>query len=375
MFNAYEKNGTHRIVEESDLTPYAKKKSDTLDSMTATNLTINSGIFKGDINTSKNAYIGSYLYLGDQQSWNYKFIQFHPNTFIEGSNGLLGLYIRGVNNAHSSIDLEGSRIRIECTNDLEISSGSTRFRSGVYLNNNLYKDDLLIIDENKTSGALSFGYGYFANHKIVHVYGAPLVLESSDHVYLKTNGGTDVDYFRETSGSYRTVLRPASNGGAYLGTASYCWNTVFYSAALTKSDLKDKDVIKDFDFKTKDFIMALEPIAYHLKSEGSNGERVHIGLGAQTLAKHIKDLNLGDLSMVQACIIDGDEERPYHGEKIDDEKLSWSINYTELIPYLVLMTQSHEKELKAKDKIIDEQQKQIQKLQEDIDLIKKSLGL
>ena len=79
--------------------------------------------------------------------------------------------------------------------------------------------------------------------------------------------------------------------------------------------------------------------------------------------------------MVQSCIIDGDEERPYHGEKIDDEKLSWSINYTELIPYLVLMTQSHEKELKAKDKIIDEQQKQIQKLQEDIDLIKKSLGL
>lgn len=375
MFNAYEKNGTHRIVEESDLTPYAKKKSDTLDSMTATNLTINSGIFKGDINTSKNAYIGSYLYLGDQQSWNYKFIQFHPNTFIEGSNGLLSLYIRGANNAHSSIDLEGPRIRIECTNDLEISSGSTRFRSGVYLNNNLYKDDLLIIDENKTSGALSFGYGYFANHKIVHVYGAPLVLESSDHVYLKTYEGTDVDYFRETSGSYRTVFRPASNGGAYLGTASYCWNTVFYSSALTKSDLKDKDVIEDFDFKIKDFVMGLEPIAYHLKSSGSTGKRIHIGLGAQTLASHIKDLNLGDLSMVQACIVDGDEEKPYHGEKIDDEKLSWSINYTELIPYLILMTQSHEKELKGKDKIINEQQKQIQKLQEDIDLIKKSLGL
>ena len=175
---------------------------------------------------------------------------------------------------------------------------------------------------------------------------------------------TVLELFREQSENHRTVLRPASNGGAYLGTQTYCWNTVWYSNALTKSDLKEKDVIEDFDFKVKDFIMGLEPIAYHLKSSGSNGKRIHIGLGAQTLAKHIKDLKLGDLSMVQACIIDGENEKSYHGEDIDDKLLSWSINYTELTPYLVLMIKEQQNEINSLKKEIDEIKQMILK-QED----------
>lgn len=174
---------------------------------------------------------------------------------------------------------------------------------------------------------------------------------------------TVLELFREQSENHRTILRPASNGGAYLGTQTYCWNTVWYSNALTKSDLKEKDVIEDFDFKVKDFIMGLEPIAYHLKSSGSNGKRIHIGLGAQTLANHIKNLDLGDLSMVQACIIDGENEKSYHGEDIDDELLSWSINYTELTPYLILMLKEQQKKIDELEKTIDNFEERLSKLE------------
>lgn len=159
-----------------------------------------------------------------------------------------------------------------------------------------------------------------------------------------------INLFREQSGSYRTVLRPASNGGAYLGTTSYRWNTAFFTNAITNSDLKNKDVIENFDFKVKHFIMGLEPIAYRRNGQEDTGKRIHIGLGAQSVASHIKDLDLGDLSMVQASIIEDGNERPYHGENIDDSQLSWGINYIELIPYTILMEQDHEYRIQQLEK-------------------------
>lgn len=156
---------------------------------------------------------------------------------------------------------------------------------------------------------------------------------------------TALELFREQSDNLRTILRPATNSGAYLGTTTYRFNTAFFTNAITASDLKEKDVIEDFDFKVKDFIMGLKPIAYRRNGQEDTGERIHIGLGAQTLAKHIKDLNLGDLSMVQASIIDGENEKSYHGEDIDDELLSWGINYIELIPYILLHLQMLQKEI------------------------------
>jgi len=176
---------------------------------------------------------------------------------------------------------------------------------------------------------------------------------AGDFMKFHANSNSDsykaiaLELFREQSDNHRTVLRPATNSGAYLGTTTYRFNTAFFTNAITASDLKEKDVIEDFDFKVKDFIMGLEPIAYRRKGKGDTGERIHIGLGAQTLAKHIKDLNLGDLSMVQASIIDGENEKSYHGEDIDDELLSWGINYTELTPYLILMIKEQQNEINS----------------------------
>ncbi len=169
-------------------------------------------------------------------------------------------------------------------------------------------------------------------------------------INFASNNGTTIQLFRENTTNSRTVFRPSVNGGAYLGTISMRWNTAFFTNAITNSDLKNKDVIENFDFKVKHFIMGLEPIAYRRNGQEDTGKRIHIGLGAQSVASHIKDLDLGDLSMVQASIVEDGNERPYHGEDVDDSKLSWGINYTELIPYTILMEQDHEYRIQQLEK-------------------------
>ena len=57
---------------------------------------------------------------------------------------------------------------------------------------------------------------------------------------------------------------------------------------------------------------------------------------------------MGDLSMVQASIINDDgTETPYYGEEIDDSKLSWGINYNELIAPIVKLLQEQQMEIES----------------------------
>lgn len=173
---------------------------------------------------------------------------------------------------------------------------------------------------------------------------------------------------REQSGSNRTIFRCETNGVAYLGTSGYRFNTAYFTNAITASDLKEKEVIEDYDFKYKDFIMSLKPIAYRRVGSGDNGKRIHLGLGAQDVAKCIEDLDLGNLSLVQASIVNDDgTESPYYGEDIDDNKLSWGINYTELFPNVILMLQDLYRNIQAKDKRIDEQDKRIKELENKVE--------
>ena len=175
--------------------------------------------------------------------------------------------------------------------------------------------------------------------------------------------GQTVQIMREQSGSYRTIFRPTSNGTAYLGSTSLRWNTAFFTNAITASDLKEKEVIDDFDFKAEEMILGLKPIAYRRKGENDGGKRIHMGFGAQDVAKVINDIGIGDMSIVQASVIEEEEverenesgeketvtervEKPYNGEAIDDEKLSWGFNYNELIAPMVIMLQRQAEKIK-----------------------------
>ena len=135
------------------------------------------------------------------------------------------------------------------------------------------------------------------------------------------------------------LFRPNSSGDVYLGSSANRWNTIFTNKAVnTGSDLKTKNIIEEHDWKVDEFIQGLKPIAYRLKDSDSG--RIHLGFGAQDVAKLSKDLNIGDLSLYEADIIcENRETKKYHGEEIDDSRLNWGLKYSEFIAPMVLEIQ------------------------------------
>lgn len=160
-------------------------------------------------------------------------------------------------------------------------------------------------------------------------------------VWLMPQNGSNCALLYDSSG--RTVFRCNTNGAAYLGTASYQWHSIYCSdGAFNGSDRKLKENICDLDDeKNKEFIMALRPVQYNLKS--GTGKRTHNGLIAQEV-RDAAEQTVGDIAAYQACVIDGEEER-YFDPDVADDKLLWQLNYSELISPLIKLVQSQQREI------------------------------
>ena len=351
MCNAsYSVNGID-IYDNSDME--AGSKSTTIDAnkiITHGYIRTNSGLYTGGKTSAVDGKAGGalgtngYLHLVADKSRNNPGISFYYDMATSATHQLTArqndfyfnkpVTVNGVirtNNtsAFGTYNSKGTAGNlIYCSNDDRVIIGTSA--TGIYGNTDIYAGNFMKFHANSNSSSYK---------------------------------ATALELFREQSDNLRTILRPATNSGAYLGTTTYRFNTAFFTNNITASDLKEKEVIEDFDFKVKDFIMGLEPIAYRRKGQEDTGERIHIGLGAQTLASHIKNLNLGDLSMVQASIIDGGNEKSYHGEDIDDELLSWGINYTELTPYLILMIKEQQKKIDELERIVNNFEERLSKLE------------
>lgn len=157
--------------------------------------------------------------------------------------------------------------------------------------------------------------------------------------------GNSMNFLKESKNSEgRTVLRCSVNGGAYLGTTSYRWNTGFFTNTITQSDVKDKENITAIP-NAKAFIMALEPIAYTLKD--GDGGRIHMGFAAQKVAQAAQENHMGDLSLYQAAVIGEDGTETYYTPDAPEEQLSWGLNYHEFIAPLVALVQEQEARIAA----------------------------
>lgn len=203
----------------------------------------------------------------------------------------------------------------------------------------------LLSDVNENNKVISVGYGASQNLYRLGINGYTIELTPSDNNKIF---GITLQAYKEGTNNKRTIFRSATNGGAYLGSASYCWNTAFFTNAITQSDRKAKDNVADIDEeKAKTFIMALKPSSYTLKNSDSDNPRTHLGLIAQDVAKAAKDTDMGDLSLYQAAVItdkkDGDEAQ--YSEDIPDEKLAWGLNYNELIAPLIKVVQAQQKQI------------------------------
>ena len=312
------------------------------------------------INVTTDLKVGKNIYLDQNTPNTIKTIQFNGNNYIQNINlSSNNSYIKMQSNYRAALMASGgSGASVAVTGSaygsvtIEMSA-----QNGIYANSTIITKNDASIRAKKTNGSLTNLIGVSSSNNIyigdagdssatvstedTNIYAGYMITLAPNRQY---SNATNANYFRETSGAYRTIFRPASNGGAYLGTSSYRWNTAFFSNAITNSDLKEKQII-DRDMKSRELIMSLKPISYKRIGEGDTGNRIHMGLGAQTVYNSIKTLGLGDLSITQASIIDGENERPYYGEDIDDSKLSWGLNYTELFAPMIDVLQIHDREL------------------------------
>lgn len=118
---------------------------------------------------------------------------------------------------------------------------------------------------------------------------------------------------------------------------------LYVSGSYSSSDAKKKDISGEIGF-AEDLIMGLRPVEFQWKK--SSHKRTHMGFIAQEVAALGKELGK-DLSVYDARYEKDFEE--YHGEEVDDSKLNWSVNYSELIPPIV--------------KVIQEQNRRIEELE------------
>ena len=207
-----------------------------------------------------------------------------------------------------------------------------------------------------------------------YVNGGDVYLRALD---LSGSSPTVARAVRLHEGESTWYFRPTTNGNLSLGANSFRWQHVYCTdGAWNGSDLKEKSVIDDFDWKVDEFISGLKPIAFkRINEDGSVSERIRLGFGAQDVAKLSKELDIGDLRLYDAVIVEEDEngekyEKPYHGEDIDDSKLSWSLSYTELIAPMVLEMQ---KLMDRVDKLENENSQllhRLEKLEQEVNLMK-----
>lgn len=267
------------------------------------------------INVTTDLKVGNNIYL-NQNVNSTKYIYFTPNTYIRNlltssynyiqlySNYRSAIYVQ--HNSYGNATLAGWAASNICQVDITAQKNSS-YSAGI-----------------KVDGSTSSGISFNVNRAGT----------------VKT-----FEFFTEPSGEKRGIVRPASDNQCYMGSASFRWNTVFSTNGVkTSSDIKQKEIVYR-DMKALDFIMSLNPISYHRKDVESTGKRVHLGFSAQDVYQITKRIGYDDLSLVSAVIVNGDEEIPYDGNEIDDKYLRWSLNYSEFIPPMISVIQTHDDEI------------------------------
>ena len=172
------------------------------------------------------------------------------------------------------------------------------------------------------------------------------------------NDNSNIHFSKDANVYCHGHCRPNSNATYDLGGSSYRWDTLYVkSTNVSGSDRKEKDILGPIDF-AKDLIMGLEPIKYMWKN--GDHRRTRMGFVAQDTAKQCKQLGL-NLSLYTASYKTTTESADesltsYYGEDVDDELLIWGMSYEELIAPII--------------QVIQDQQKEINQLKQDIQLLR-----
>lgn len=267
---------------------------------------------------------------------NYKF-KITSDTTSETATYLISLAEQNAGEYSFAVDTQGN---IECGDLYGGAISCTKVNLSSSIND---ATEQSILTARNGSGHTYIGYARKLDGKNTIIAGGT--------VQFQPQNGTNCSLFKESSSNARTIFRPDTNGGAYLGSGSYKWHSIYCTdGAFNGSDRKLKENIADLDAENnKAFVLSLRPVSYKLKT--GEGKRTHNGFIAQEVREAAEN-TVGDIAAYQASVIDGDEEK-YFDPTVPDEKLLWQLNYSELIAPIVKLVQSQQQEIEQLKKEVE----------------------
>lgn len=267
---------------------------------------------------------------------NYKF-KITSDTTSETATYLISLAEQNAGEYSFAVDTQGN---IECGDLYGGAISCTKVNLSSSINDATEKS---VFTAKNGSGHTYIGYARKLDGKNTIIAGGT--------VQFQPQNGTNCSLFKESSSNARTIFRPDTNGGAYLGSGSYKWHSIYCTdGAFNGSDRKLKENIADLDAESnKAFVLSLRPVSYKLKT--GEGKRTHNGFIAQEVREAAEN-TVGDIAAYQASVIDGDEEK-YFDPTVPDEKLLWQLNYSELIAPIVKLVQSQQREIEQLKKEVE----------------------
>lgn len=267
---------------------------------------------------------------------NYKF-KITSDTTSETATYLISLAEQNAGEYSFAVDTKGN---IECGDLYGSAISCTKVNLSSSIND---ATEQSVLTARNGSGHTYIGYARKLDGKNTIIAGGT--------VQFQPQNGTNCSLFKESSSNARTIFRPDTNGGAYLGSGSYKWHSIYCTdGAFNGSDRKLKENIADLDAESnKAFVLSLRPVSYKLKT--GEGKRTHNGFIAQEV-RDAAETTVGDIAAYQASVIDGDEEK-YFDPTVPDEKLLWQLNYSELIAPIVKLVQSQQQEIEQLKKEVE----------------------
>ncbi len=267
---------------------------------------------------------------------NYKF-KITSDTTSETATYLISLAEQNAGEYSFAVDTKGN---IECGDLYSGKISCTKVNLSSSIND---ATEQSVLTARNGSGHTYIGYARKLDGKNTIIAGGT--------VQFQPQNGTNCSLFKESSSNARTIFRPDTNGGAYLGSGSYKWHSIYCTdGAFNGSDRKLKENIADLDAESnKAFVLSLRPVSYKLKT--GEGKRTHNGFIAQEV-REAAETTVGDIAAYQASVIDGDEEK-YFDPTVPDEKLLWQLNYSELIAPIVKLVQFQQQEIEQLKKEVE----------------------
>ncbi len=156
----------------------------------------------------------------------------------------------------------------------------------------------------------------------------------------------------DVDGSNNKMFTPWFAGTVSLGSSSYRWSAVYaVNGTIQTSDARDKEDVQPLPYGLNQ-VMQLNPVSFTWKNnEFRIGSGKNLGFIAQELEQVIPD------AVVHTIISDSEIEEAMKAGRGNLEKDTYGVKYNEILPVLV--------------KAIQEQQEQIEKLQKEIEALKK----